>query len=1205
MLSRIICEDFQPGDSSVLGKEISQKFIQHSSQGIFNEHERSIIELILNSVDAYRYLSGQSSIGKFGMGFYSIFAYIINSPESSIVITSHTLTQHWKAVLTYKDNDIHVEFMDILPASTGFRIDIHYTHIHYNLCFESFIENYVRFITGIRIYYKENTFPGKYLNQDTQSTALIEIIEHPDNHISVEDYASGVSKEVFYKTMLIPGISTKGLSHQTMPKIYGQLTDIHPQKDEEFNMWDELRVLVGEIPVFTCSQSNPDDCGNIYVIQMPKETNLPVSRDSILLTDDNCRVWNLQIHGLIEQWIAKQEYQRIYILHSLLKKLPHEFLCNAINQLVDVLPEQNIYYLSREFKDLPISGKFIYVQPEDVPIKHYIKLEEYLIKHLSWESTIFQGKLVNLCPNIAPGLHCGPSNRLLFIKQRPENIRDFVLAYPEHCLSPFISSTVKYDELIIQRFTALQTYFQLTDIHIYKQFVKTIPEDFLPRYYAELCAYLNILVKLTKRTTSYGSNQPIFKLYIKYPSTDIHIKDWEKFSIVFQHLITYQFKYYRKYPSTYIANIWSNLYLPTTNNHHLILEVCNDEYEYAALCSMIYLYPNISRLKIHISSLQRYWQSKLNTTLRREQLLTWMGEPLELAKILHDAYTSLDTMNYTIYKPISLKKCINEYRLTELLKHAYRPDFRADKDLYTIKHIPTGTTQLIPIAINQVIVNPVRQLFNILAQCLPYLDIELNVHNDEIVIQCNVKLTSEELLFLSLPYTTKFLEIYGMSSKVQFIHQEYTIDDIPIYEGDLVMDIHRRIYKSSHDRDYLIVYLPCEHIQNTLLEAGEYITNVMSFCKEIKYHGVVYKSCKIPHVVADKSTEYLVDKSWSIDPTYTSWIFKDGIPYMELEKFKFPDELLSQEDIRIYLSKGLLIDFMINARPNELTEYGYYEDILYYKLLSDLLAGVVDCPNVYLRNLDSHGHYAQLRIKYNSDAKYLSDFLAVHKPWITPDGQKYINNNSQNIATLINYTIKQSPTSLENIQHILTNEYPQTPMIVCEVVKLWFTNKFKSKHKSGNLIILNNYVVQHLQHFVKVFWNIAKSLQIPELHMSEECPELNIKSLSDESLLGYYNPSTHSIILNATKELQAYEFPKIDWESIIQSKDAYLGNIFPPQTLIHELYHALLQNDHKLYHNSSELTINGHTEEYTFDDGAMKIYQEIILGGCIDQLFIQ
>ena len=68
-----------------IGAKIAKSLIKIASLRIFADPEQNIMELPVNSSDAY---NPESKIGKFGMGFFSIFYWLIGHPKRSLIIQS-------------------------------------------------------------------------------------------------------------------------------------------------------------------------------------------------------------------------------------------------------------------------------------------------------------------------------------------------------------------------------------------------------------------------------------------------------------------------------------------------------------------------------------------------------------------------------------------------------------------------------------------------------------------------------------------------------------------------------------------------------------------------------------------------------------------------------------------------------------------------------------------------------------------------------------------------------------------------------------------------------------------------------------------------------------------------------------------------------------------------------------------------------------
>ena len=104
--SRVSNTDIIYGCNNVAQK-ISNSLVRVAVTRIFNNPYQSILELPVNSIDSYRRMKGiKSSIGKFGMGFFSILYWLTN--DRDLLIHSNTDKDSYRAVIKRVDDNFTV-----------------------------------------------------------------------------------------------------------------------------------------------------------------------------------------------------------------------------------------------------------------------------------------------------------------------------------------------------------------------------------------------------------------------------------------------------------------------------------------------------------------------------------------------------------------------------------------------------------------------------------------------------------------------------------------------------------------------------------------------------------------------------------------------------------------------------------------------------------------------------------------------------------------------------------------------------------------------------------------------------------------------------------------------------------------------------------------------------------------------------------------
>ena len=105
-LERLLVEKYDSCRN--FSKKLATSLIRVASTRIFNNPYQSILELPVNSIDSYRRMSTRNkytSVGKFGMGFFSILYWVVNS-KRKIFLYSKTEEESFKASITSKEDQI-------------------------------------------------------------------------------------------------------------------------------------------------------------------------------------------------------------------------------------------------------------------------------------------------------------------------------------------------------------------------------------------------------------------------------------------------------------------------------------------------------------------------------------------------------------------------------------------------------------------------------------------------------------------------------------------------------------------------------------------------------------------------------------------------------------------------------------------------------------------------------------------------------------------------------------------------------------------------------------------------------------------------------------------------------------------------------------------------------------------------------------------
>ncbi len=280
------------------GYKIAKSLIKIAALRIFADPEQSIIELPVNSIDAYH---PNKKVGKFGMGFFSIFYWLIGHPKRFLTIHSFNRDVDGAystfRIIIREVNDVLTFSLRTYPyseiTSTGFRVDLDATADEFPwMNVQNFASQLskLRFVKDTYLSYKNAGGAVTQLNVgDAQLYVPVIDLTVPKNFIAcelsskkilVEDFATGMNIVQSLTTLLEPSVSSKTLKasgpslfgHTNNSRIIGADIDVYT-----------LIITVGTIGVVSISLKNVND--HAFLIDLPASTRVPVSRDDIIFDD--------------------------------------------------------------------------------------------------------------------------------------------------------------------------------------------------------------------------------------------------------------------------------------------------------------------------------------------------------------------------------------------------------------------------------------------------------------------------------------------------------------------------------------------------------------------------------------------------------------------------------------------------------------------------------------------------------------------------------------------------------------------------------------------------------------------------------------------------------------------------------------------------------------------------------------------------------
>jgi hypothetical protein len=481
-----------------IGRKIATSLIKIASLRIFADPEQSILELPVNSMDSYM---PELRVGKYGMGFFSFLYWLINHPKRILYIYSWFQEGErycgYCGKVYYNEKNglmLKLEILETAVTQTGtlmyldvsgdpFDIDIivNFNEQMKKLKYTSDVKLYCESSIMKNTYTlsdlnKVNTFPAlrsilqklnientfeqikpqykkkfamknaivkkeyteKSLPPDTQifldSPIFNNATSHFDiyvilsqNKIIVEDYAKGISINVLLGSLFVPSISTKTIRNAIqLPNSW----KAHNGQSYGFV------ILVSKIAVVSIPGLQ-DKTG--VLIDMPPITQLPVSRDDIILNEVTQKYF---IDNLLEVFeLGKknrnvsdiQHYCNLYI-HYTSNNLNRQ----SVQSVLGTFFQNNIQYLITKniFDGLSKIDKLC-IESETMSI---MNVEERLNQELKTDNNIWYGKKVVTIKQTSVQIEAFGMSSLIFVSEEYQKNNNWPIfgaqAFPNLNLAP-------------------------------------------------------------------------------------------------------------------------------------------------------------------------------------------------------------------------------------------------------------------------------------------------------------------------------------------------------------------------------------------------------------------------------------------------------------------------------------------------------------------------------------------------------------------------------------------------------------------------------------------------------------------------------------------------------------------------------------------------------------------------------------------------
>jgi hypothetical protein len=424
-LAKILADSAAPNE---LTQKIAKTWVRNAAGYIFSDDLRAFLEIVVNACDATVEAAGRPElvVGKFGMGFYSIFSLLDHAETNGAQIILQTAYRTSSGeiagyTLTFSKSptqEIAINFQEMVipPTRIGTTIEIRPNVGNFSDATLTALRRYVHYLEFYPHVRTElaTQMSGRITNElvGGPTTAYsIDVMLAPDC-LRVHDRGIGISQDCAFSTLLVPSSSSKrrsdldalrtmALAQQAQPLA---LMQWHGKGDAHVSHFiiTVNGVIVLDKELVRPLKNSTGLCFDL-VLPMPQATQLTLARDELAITQDGKSFEEAMLKKIIDQTLndAFAGMSDMMVLTALYNGLQQweersaashikgvftGYFKNKLNALLQLpqfvaVPAQHIHYIVpiiELFADRATPYTFLPL-PEELVNYNFNKLEKILI----------------------------------------------------------------------------------------------------------------------------------------------------------------------------------------------------------------------------------------------------------------------------------------------------------------------------------------------------------------------------------------------------------------------------------------------------------------------------------------------------------------------------------------------------------------------------------------------------------------------------------------------------------------------------------------------------------------------------------------------------------------------------------------------------------------------------------------------------------